>query len=63
MEVDVIERSSAPVGARTFVILNPKVVDQNTGVRGSYLKLTRKVTHAISAIPSMPAMRIRWPEK
>lgn len=40
---EVIDRSSAPVGARTFVVLNPTVVDSLTGVRRDYLKCSRAV--------------------
>jgi DEAD/DEAH box helicase domain-containing protein len=40
---EVIEQSTAPVGQRTFVVLNPGVVDPLTGVRRDYLKCTRAV--------------------
>ncbi|MGB1016606.1 MAG: DEAD/DEAH box helicase, partial [Nannocystaceae bacterium] len=40
---EVIDRNTAPAGARTFVIVNPEVVDPITGVRGDYLKATRRV--------------------
>jgi DEAD/DEAH box helicase domain-containing protein len=39
----VIDRDGAPAPARTFVVLNPRVVDPQTGVRRDYLKVTRKV--------------------
>lgn len=39
----VIDTNTAPVGPRTFAIVNPKVVDPVTGVRGDYLKATRSV--------------------
>lgn len=41
--VEEIRGQDAPVGARSFVIVNPAVVDPLTGVRGDYLKATRKV--------------------
>lgn len=46
--VEVVDQSSAAQGAKHFVVLNPRVVDETTGVRGSYLKLARKVTHTIA---------------
>ncbi len=39
-----IDRDASPAGPRTFVVLNPKVVDAQTGVRRDYLKVTRAVT-------------------
>lgn len=39
-----VDRDGAPTGPRTFVVLNPKVVDPATGVRRDYLKVTRAVT-------------------
>jgi DEAD/DEAH box helicase domain-containing protein len=42
-EFHVIEQSTAPVGPRTFVVLNPTVVDPLTGVRRDYLKCVRAV--------------------
>jgi len=39
----VIDRDTAPAGARTFVVANPRVVDETTGVRRDYLKVTRAV--------------------
>ncbi len=39
----VIDHNAAPAGPRTFVIVNPHVVDPITGVRGDYLKATRSV--------------------
>lgn len=42
--VRVVDRDGAPRGARTFVVLNPQVVDPLTGVRRDYLKVTRDVT-------------------
>ncbi|MEZ4385756.1 MAG: DEAD/DEAH box helicase [Nannocystaceae bacterium] len=39
-----IDEDAAPAGPRTFVVLNPKVVDEVTGVRKGYLKVTRAVT-------------------
>jgi DEAD/DEAH box helicase domain-containing protein len=46
---EVIERSDAPVGPRTFVVLNPGVVDPLTGVRRDYLKSTRAVLGRLRA--------------
>lgn len=40
---EVIDESTAPMGRRTFVVLNPKVVDPLTGVRRDYLKCVRAV--------------------
>ncbi len=39
----VVDQDSAPAGPRSFVVLNPKVVDPLTGVRRDYLKVTRAV--------------------
>lgn len=39
-----VDRDASPAGPRTFVVLNPKVVDPITGVRRDYLKVTRAVT-------------------
>lgn len=41
-----VDRDTAPAGKRTFVVLNPAVVDPLTGVRRDYLKVTRAVTTA-----------------
>ncbi|NVB42790.1 DEAD/DEAH box helicase [Pseudenhygromyxa sp. WMMC2535] len=40
---DLVDESTAPLGPRTFVIMNPAVVDPLTGVRRDYLKATRTV--------------------
>ena len=40
---EIVDQSTAPVGPRTFVVLNPGVVDPQTGVRRDYLKCTRAV--------------------
>lgn len=40
---EIIDESTAPVGPRTFVVLNPAVVDPLTGVRRDYLKCARAV--------------------
>ena len=40
----VIDHSHAPTAEKTFMVLNPKVVDPLTGVRRDYLKVTRAVT-------------------
>lgn len=44
-----VDRDGAPAGPRTFVVLNPKVVDPVTGVRRDYLKVTRAVTTVFRA--------------
>ncbi len=41
-----VDRDAAPAGRRTFVVLNPAVVDPLTGVRRDYLKVTRAATGA-----------------
>ncbi|HEY8377532.1 MAG TPA: DEAD/DEAH box helicase [Nannocystis sp.] len=43
-EFTLIDGDGSPAGPRTFVILNPAVVDPATGVRRDYLKVTRAVT-------------------
>jgi DEAD/DEAH box helicase domain-containing protein len=45
----VIDESTAPIGPRTFVVLNPKVVDPLTGVRRDHLKVTRAVLRELRA--------------
>ena len=40
---ELVAESTAPVGARSFLVLNPAVVDEPTGVRRDYLKVTRAV--------------------
>ena len=42
-QVEEISADAAPAGARTVVVLNPRVVDETTGVRRDYLKVTRGV--------------------
>ncbi|WP_052549891.1 DEAD/DEAH box helicase [Enhygromyxa salina] len=48
-DFEVIDQSSAPVGPRTFVVVNPAVVDPLTGVRRDYLKCTRAVLGRLRA--------------
>jgi len=57
----VIDESCAPVGPRTFVILNPKVVDPLTGVRRDFLKVTRKVSSLLAKarVPTLAFCRTR----
>lgn len=43
----VIDESTAPIGPRTFVVLNPAVVDPLTGVRRDHLKVTRAVVREL----------------
>jgi DEAD/DEAH box helicase domain-containing protein len=40
----VVDRDTSPAGPRTFIVLNPRVVDEQTGVRRNTLKVTRVVT-------------------
>jgi DEAD/DEAH box helicase domain-containing protein len=47
-DVALIDRSTAPTGDKTFVVLNPAVVDETTGVRRSYLKVARGVTARVA---------------
>ena len=44
-----IGESTAPIGPRTFVVLNPAVVDPLTGVRRDHLKVTRAVVRELRA--------------
>lgn len=41
-----VDRDASPAGPRTFVVMNPAVVDPLTGVRRDYLKVTRAATGA-----------------
>lgn len=40
----VIDHDASPAGPRKLLIVNPKVVDEITGVRRDYIKVTREVT-------------------
>ncbi len=42
--VVVIDRDTSPCGPRRLVVVNPAVVDDTTGVRRDYIKVTRGVT-------------------
>ncbi|MCA9694133.1 MAG: DUF1998 domain-containing protein, partial [Myxococcales bacterium] len=42
-----IDRDASPAGPRTFIVLNPPVVDRITGVRRDYLKVTRAVANVL----------------
>src|SRR5690606_37515790 len=44
-----IDVSTAPEGPKHFLVLNPAVVDESTGVRRDYLKVSRAVTHRIAS--------------
>lgn len=44
-----VDRDASPAGPRTFIMVNPKVVDPITGVRRDYLKVTRAVTSVFRA--------------
>ena len=39
-----VDRDASPAGPRTFFVLNPKVVDEITGVRRDSIKVTREIT-------------------
>jgi DEAD/DEAH box helicase domain-containing protein len=43
VHVEEISADTAPAGPRTVVVVNPSVVDETTGVRRDYLKVTRGV--------------------
>lgn len=45
--VVVVDRDASPAGPRTLVMLNPKVVDDVTGVRRDYIKVTREITSVL----------------
>jgi len=40
----VIDHDAAPAGPRKLFVVNPKVVDEATGVRRDYIKVTREIT-------------------
>ncbi|HET6582048.1 MAG TPA: DEAD/DEAH box helicase, partial [Nannocystaceae bacterium] len=42
-----VDEDQSPAGPRTFLVLNPKVVDATVGVRRDYLKVTRVVASEI----------------
>ncbi|MGB1700300.1 MAG: DEAD/DEAH box helicase, partial [Nannocystaceae bacterium] len=42
-----VTRDTSPKGPRSFVIVNPKVTDEVTGVRRDYLKVARVVTNEL----------------
>lgn len=42
--VTVLDRDGSPAGPRRFLVVNPRVVDEITGVRRDYIKVTREVT-------------------
>ncbi len=42
-----VDEDDAPAGERTFLVLNPRVVDATTGVRRDYVKVTRVVASEI----------------
>lgn len=60
-EIEAIEANGAPMGPRTLVVLNPKVVDETTGVRRDYVKVTRHVATVLreKAVPSLVFCRTR----
>lgn len=39
-----VDEDTAPAGAKTFIVANPRVVDETTGVRRDYLKVTRAIS-------------------
>jgi DEAD/DEAH box helicase domain-containing protein len=60
-EFDLIDENTAPAGSRTFLILNPAVVDPATGVRRDYLKVTRRVASILreESVPTLAFCRTR----
>jgi len=44
--IELVDEDTAPKGARSFVVVNPTIVDATTGVRRDYLKVARRVTGA-----------------
>ncbi len=57
----VVDRNAAPAGPRTYVAVNPGVVDALTGVRRDYLKVARTVTSHLRArqVPTLAFCRTR----
>lgn len=45
-----VDRDASPKGERVFVVLNPTVVDEVTGVRRDYLKVTRAVASSLRSV-------------
>lgn len=43
----VVDANTAPTGPRTTLLLNPRVVDDTTGVRRDYLKVTRGIASVL----------------
>lgn len=58
---ELVDRDTAPTGPRHFLVLNPGVVDELTGVRRDYLKVSRSVTNHIrkSGIATLAFCRTR----
>lgn len=59
--VEVIDRDASPAGPRTFVVVNPSVVDEITGVRRDYIKVSRQVTSTLrrSGVSTLAFCRTR----
>lgn len=45
--VVVVDRDASPSGPKRFIVVNPKVVDETTGVRRDYIKVTREITSTL----------------
>jgi DEAD/DEAH box helicase domain-containing protein len=57
----VIDRDVSPAGPRTLLVVNPKVVDEITGVRRDYIKVTREITSILrrSGVSTLAFCRTR----
>jgi len=60
-DVECVDEDTSPAGPRTLMVLNPKVVDETTGVRRDYLKVTRVVANEVrrSGVQSLVFCRTR----
>lgn len=58
---ELLDASGAPSGARSTIVLNPKVVDPLTGVRRDAVKVTRAVSTVLreAAVPTLVFCRTR----
>lgn len=57
----VIDRDASPAGPRRFLVVNPRVVDEITGVRRDYIKVTRAITSVLrrSGVATLAFCRTR----
>ncbi len=57
----VIDQDTSPAGPRKFFVVNPKVVDEITGVRRDYVKVTREITSILrrSGVSTLAFCRTR----